>query len=48
LQQTGIVIGDLKARALAVAAGATMRGKAEFGGDDGEGPKVDAEIGSRQ
>jgi len=48
LQETGIVIGDLKARALAVAAGATMRGKAEFGGDDGEGPKVDAEIGSRQ
>ena len=48
LQQTGVVVGDLKARSLAVAAGATMRGKAEFGGDDGEGPKVDAEIGSRQ
>ena len=48
LQQTGVVVGDLKARALAVAAGATMRGKAEFGGDDGEGPKVDAEIGTRQ
>ena len=44
LQQTGIVIGDLKARALAVAAGATMRGKAEFGGDDGEGPRVGSEI----
>ena len=40
LLQTGIVIGDLKARSLAVAAGATMRGKAEFGGDDGEGPKI--------
>lgn len=48
LQQTGVVVGDLKARALAVAAGATMRGKAEFGGADGEGPKVDAEIGARQ
>ena len=40
LLQTGVVIGDLKTRSLAVAAGATMRGKAEFGGDDGEGPKA--------
>jgi cytoskeletal protein CcmA (bactofilin family) len=40
LLQTGVVIGDLKARSLAVAAGATMRGKAEFGGDDGQGPKA--------
>jgi cytoskeletal protein CcmA (bactofilin family) len=48
LQQTGVVVGDLKARALAVAAGATMRGKAEFGGADGEGPKIDAEIGTRR
>ena len=40
LLQTGVVIGDLKARSLAVAVGATMRGKAEFGGDDGEGPKI--------
>jgi len=40
LLQTGVVVGDLKARSLAVAAGATMRGKAEFGGDDGEGPKT--------
>lgn len=40
LMQTGVVVGDLKARSLAVAAGATMRGKAEFGGDDGEGPKI--------
>ena len=39
LLQTGIVVGDLKARSLAVAAGATMRGRAEFGGEDGEGPK---------
>jgi cytoskeletal protein CcmA (bactofilin family) len=48
LQQTGIVVGDLKARSLAVAAVATMRGKAEFGGDDGEGPRVGTEIGTRQ
>jgi cytoskeletal protein CcmA (bactofilin family) len=48
LQQTGVVIGDLKARSLSVAAGATMRGKAEFGGEDGEGPRVGAEIGTRQ
>lgn len=48
LQQTGVVVGDLKARSLAVATGATMRGKAEFGGDDGEGPKFGAEIGTRQ
>jgi len=48
LQQTGVVVGDLKARSLAVAAGATMRGKAEFGGDDGEGPKIGADIGTRQ
>ena len=48
LQQTGVVVGDLKARALAVASGATMRGKAEFGGDDGEGPKASAEHGTRQ
>lgn len=40
LLQTGIVIGDLKARSLAVAAGATMRGKAEFGGEDGQGPRA--------
>ena len=48
LLQTGVVVGDLKARSLAVAAGATMRGKAEFGGEDGEGPRVGAEIGTRQ
>jgi cytoskeletal protein CcmA (bactofilin family) len=48
LQQTGVVVGDLKARSLAVAAGATMRGKAEFGGEDGQGPRVGTEIGIRQ
>ena len=39
LLASGVVIGDLKARSLAAAAGSTMRGKAEFGGEDGEGPK---------
>ena len=48
LQQSGVVIGDLKARSLAVASGATMRGKAEFGGEDGEGPRAGTEIGTRQ
>ena len=40
LLQTGVVIGDLKAGSLTVAAGARMRGKAEFGWDDGEGSKA--------
>jgi len=55
LQKSGVVIGDLKARSLAVAPGATMRGKAEFGGEDGDGPRagshgvgIGAEIGTRQ
>ncbi len=39
LLASGVVIGDLKARSLAAAAGSSMRGKAEFGGEDGEGPK---------
>jgi cytoskeletal protein CcmA (bactofilin family) len=39
LLQTGAVIGDLKAGSLTVAAGARMRGKAEFGWDDGKAPK---------
>ena len=35
LLQTGVVVGDLKAGSLTVAAGARMRGQAEFGwGDD--------------
>lgn len=53
LQQTGVVIGDLKAGSLTVAAGARLRGQAEFGWDDGKGAKVgklskvhDAEIGA--
>ena len=36
---TGVVIGDLKAGSLTVAAGARMRGNAEFGWDDKKGPK---------
>jgi cytoskeletal protein CcmA (bactofilin family) len=39
LQQTGALTGDLKAGSLTVAAGARMRGKAEFGWDD-SGPKT--------
>jgi len=55
LLQSGRVIGDLKARSLTVAAGATMRGMAEFGGEDGDGAKgvrhglgVNAGSGTRQ
>ncbi len=40
LLQTGVVTGDLKAGSLTVAAGARMRGQAEFGWDDGRGPKA--------
>ena len=40
LLQTGVVIGDLKAGSLTVAAGARLRGQAEFGWDDGKGTKA--------
>ena len=40
LQQTGVVIGDLKAGSITVAAGARLRGQAEFGWDDGKGAKA--------
>ena len=40
LQQTGVVVGDIKAGTLTVAAGARLRGSAEFGLDDGKGPKA--------
>ena len=40
LQQTGVVIGDLKTGSLTVAAGARMRGLAEFGWDDGDSSKT--------
>ena len=39
LLQSGVVIGDLKAGSLTVAAGARMRGQADFGWDDGKGSK---------
>src|SRR5271170_7159675 len=39
LQPTGVLTGDLKAGSLTVAAGARMRGRAEFGWDD-SGPKA--------
>jgi cytoskeletal protein CcmA (bactofilin family) len=35
LQQTAVLTGDLKAGSLTVAAGARMRGRAEFGWDEG-------------
>jgi len=40
LLQTGVVVGDLKTGTLTVAAGARMRGQAEFGWDDGKSPKL--------
>jgi cytoskeletal protein CcmA (bactofilin family) len=40
LLDTGAVIGDLKAGSVTVAAGARMRGKAEFGWDADEGSKA--------
>lgn len=53
LLQTGVVVGDLKAGSLTVAAGARMRGQAEFGWDEGKVQKAgklarihDAEIGT--
>ena len=39
LIQTGVVVGDLKAGSLTVAAGARLRGQAEFGWEDGKGAK---------
>ena len=40
LLPSGVVIGDLKAGSLTVAAGARMRGQAEFGWGDGKGSKA--------
>ena len=54
LLKTGVVNGDLKAGSVTVAAGARMRGHADFGWEDGKGSKTDkhgsshgAESGSR-
>ena len=38
LLQTGVVVGNLTAGSLTVAAGARVRGQAEFGWDDGKAP----------
>ena len=40
LLQSAVVIGNLKAGSLTVAAGARMRGQAEFGWDDDKGSKA--------
>ena len=40
LLQSAVVIGDLKAGSLTVAAGARVRGQAEFGWDDGKTTKI--------
>ena len=40
LQRSGVIVGDVKAGSLTVAAGARLRGQAEFGWDDGKGGKV--------
>lgn len=40
LLQTAVVIGDLKAGSLTVAAGARLRGQAEFGWEEGKSPKA--------
>ena len=37
-KESGVLIGDLKAGSLTVAAGSKMRGKVEFGWKDGESP----------
>jgi cytoskeletal protein CcmA (bactofilin family) len=45
LIQTGVVVGDLKAGSLTVAAGARLRGQAEFGWEDGKGAKGKTGVG---
>jgi cytoskeletal protein CcmA (bactofilin family) len=40
LLDTGVVVGDLKAGSLTVAAGARLRGQAEFGWEDAKGVKT--------
>jgi len=40
VSESGVLTGDLKASSLAVAAGSRMRGKVEFGWDEGEVQKV--------
>ncbi len=40
LSESGVLTGDLKASSLTVTAGSRMRGKVEFGWDEGEAQKV--------
>ncbi len=40
LSESGVLTGDLKASSLTVAAGSRMRGKVEFGWDEGEAQKI--------
>ncbi len=47
LLEPGVLIGDLKASSLTVAAGSCMRGKVEFGWDESEGEKVVVRAGGR-
>jgi cytoskeletal protein CcmA (bactofilin family) len=42
LSESGVLIGDLKAVSLTVAAGSKMRGQAEFGWKEGEAPGREA------
>ena len=43
LQQGGVLVGDVKAGTLTVAAGARMRGQADFGWEDKDGKRGNAE-----
>ena len=45
LLDAGVLIGDLKASSLTVAAGSRMRGKVEFGWDEPEAEKVQVRAG---
>jgi cytoskeletal protein CcmA (bactofilin family) len=47
LLEPGVLIGDLKASSLTVAAGSCMRGKVEFGWGESEGEKVVAKAVGR-
>ncbi len=40
LSESGVLTGDVKASSLTVAAGSRMRGKVEFGWDEGEAHKI--------
>ena len=46
LLQTGVVIGDVKAGSLTVAAGARMKGHADFGAGDSKSGKIGKPLGN--